>query len=128
MRKLLKKKGFAPDVLVTDKFRSYCAARSQNEIVGLPRAGVAQAQSGREFASTDATARAEDRAFQIARISPTILVCLRRRSQHVERRGAPSGAWFGTAAHPAIGAEVILGLDEILDVSRLSRGQLRQAC
>jgi putative transposase len=28
MRKLLKKQGFAPDVLVTDKLRSYGAARS----------------------------------------------------------------------------------------------------
>ena len=29
MRKLLKKQGFAPDVLVTDKLRSYSAARSE---------------------------------------------------------------------------------------------------
>jgi transposase-like protein len=28
MRKLLKKQGFAPDVLVTDRLRSYGAARS----------------------------------------------------------------------------------------------------
>ncbi len=29
MRKLLKKQGFAPDVMVTDKLRSYCAAKSE---------------------------------------------------------------------------------------------------
>jgi putative transposase len=29
MRKLLKKRGFAPDVLVTDKLRSYAAAKSE---------------------------------------------------------------------------------------------------
>ena len=29
MRKLLKKQGFAPDVLVTDKMRSYAAAKTQ---------------------------------------------------------------------------------------------------
>jgi transposase-like protein len=29
MRKLLKKQGFAPDVLVTDKLRSYRAAKSE---------------------------------------------------------------------------------------------------
>ena len=29
MRKLLKKQGFAPDVLVTDKFRSYGAAKAE---------------------------------------------------------------------------------------------------
>jgi transposase-like protein len=30
MRKLLKKQGFAPDVLVTDKLRSYSAAKSKS--------------------------------------------------------------------------------------------------
>jgi hypothetical protein len=35
MRKLLKKQGFAPDELVTD-----------NRIVGSPRAGLVQEQSG----------------------------------------------------------------------------------
>ena len=29
MRKLLKKQGFAPDVMVTDELRSYCAAKSE---------------------------------------------------------------------------------------------------
>jgi transposase-like protein len=29
MRKLLKKQGYAPDVLVTDKLRSYCCARRE---------------------------------------------------------------------------------------------------
>jgi transposase-like protein len=29
MRKLLKKHGFAPDVLVTDRLRSYTAAKSE---------------------------------------------------------------------------------------------------
>ena len=33
MRKLLKKQGFAPEVLVTDKLRSYGAAKSE---IGLP--------------------------------------------------------------------------------------------
>ena len=39
MRKLIKKQGFAPDV-------PYGAARSENRIVGSPRAGFAQEQSG----------------------------------------------------------------------------------
>ena len=34
MRKLLKKQGFAPDVLVTDELRSYAAAKSEIGIVG----------------------------------------------------------------------------------------------
>ena len=55
MRNLLKKHGFAPDVLVTDKLRSYGAATSEMGFVGSPRAGPAQEQSGGEFASTDTT-------------------------------------------------------------------------
>jgi transposase-like protein len=58
MRKLIKKQGFAPDALVTDKLRSYGAARSEMGLSACRRAGVAQEQSGREFASTDTTARA----------------------------------------------------------------------
>jgi putative transposase len=79
MRKLLKNQGFAPDVLVTDRLRSYGAAKAEIGLSARPRAGLAQEQSGREFASTDSTTRAEDAAFQIARISPTILICSRRR-------------------------------------------------
>src|SRR6202041_2854821 len=59
--------------------------KGRNRLVGSPRAGLAQEQSGREFASTDSTTRAEDAAFQIARISPTILICSRRRPKHIQR-------------------------------------------
>jgi transposase-like protein len=72
MPKLLKKQGFAPEVLVTDKLRSYGAAKS-------------------EFASADTTARAQDAAFQIARISPTLLVCSRRRPKHFTWGGSGQG-------------------------------------
>ena len=34
------KQGFAPDVLVTDKLRSYSAAKSEIGIVGSPQAGL----------------------------------------------------------------------------------------
>ena len=88
MRKLLKKQGFAPDVLVTDKLRSYGAAKSAMDC-RLGTSKGCEEQSGREFASTDSTTRAKDAAFQIARISPTISVCSRRRPQHVQRP-APS--------------------------------------
>ena len=36
MRKLLKKQGFAPEVLVTDKLRSYGAAKSEIGLSGSP--------------------------------------------------------------------------------------------
>ncbi len=85
MRKLLKKRGFAPDVLVTDRVRSYGAAKAEIGLSARHEPGLAQEQSGREFASTDSTPRAEDAAFQIARISPTIPVCSRRHPKHVQR-------------------------------------------
>ena len=66
MRKLLKKQGFAPDVLVTDKLRSYGAAKSEIGLSARHETGLAQEQSGREFAPADTTARAQDAAFQIA--------------------------------------------------------------
>jgi transposase-like protein len=85
MLKLLKKQGFAPDVLVTDRLRSYCAAKAEIGLSARHERGCAQEQSGREFASTDSTTRAQDAAFQNARISATILVCSRRRPKHVQR-------------------------------------------
>jgi transposase-like protein len=45
MRKLLKKQGFAPEVLVTDKLRSY-RGQVGDRIVGSPRPRPAQEQSG----------------------------------------------------------------------------------
>ena len=88
MRKLIKKQGFALDVLVTDKLRSYGAAKGGVGIVGSPRPGLTREQSGwREFASADTTGRAQDAAFQIARISPTLLVHSRRRPKHSHGEG-----------------------------------------
>jgi hypothetical protein len=88
MRKLLEKQAFsrgAGDRQVALLRRG----KVRHEIVGLPRAGVAQEQSSREFTSADATTRMENAAFQIARISPTILVRSRPCPKHV-RRLAPS--------------------------------------
>ena len=51
----------------------------------LAMSRAAEEQSGREFASADATARAQDAALQIARISPTVLVYSRRRPEHFQR-------------------------------------------
>ena len=79
MRKLLKKQGFAPEVLVTDKLRSYGAAKSESVC------RLAHEQWGREFTSTGSPTRAQDAAAQIARISPTLLVRLRCRPQNFQR-------------------------------------------
>src|SRR6202453_3373967 len=40
MRKLLKKQGFAPDVLVTDKLRSYAAAKSELRLTARHERGL----------------------------------------------------------------------------------------
>jgi putative transposase len=46
MRKLLKKQGFAPDVLVTDKLRSYSAGKSEIGLSARHEQGFAHEQSG----------------------------------------------------------------------------------
>jgi hypothetical protein len=74
LHKLLKKQGRAPRVLVTDKLKSYGAAKTEI-MPGVPpggrcltaRAPPAQGpqQSGRELPSTDATTRTPDEAVQV---------------------------------------------------------------
>jgi transposase-like protein len=85
MRTLLNKQGFAPDVLVTDKLRSYGAAKAEIGLSARHERGLRKNNRAGEFASTDTTTRAQDAAFQIARIGPTVLVCSRRRPKHIQR-------------------------------------------
>jgi len=89
MRKLLKRQGFAPEVLVTDRLRSYGAAKAEIGLSARHEQGLRQEQSGGEFASADATARAQDAALQITRISPALPVHSRRCPKHFQRP-APS--------------------------------------
>jgi transposase-like protein len=65
IRKLLKKRGFAPDVLVTDKAALLWPGQGGVKFAGSSRAGLAQEQSGREFVSTNTAAGAQDAALQI---------------------------------------------------------------
>jgi transposase-like protein len=51
MHRLFKKQGFAPEVLVTDRLRSYGAAKSENGLSARHEQGL----SGWEFAPADAT-------------------------------------------------------------------------
>jgi putative transposase len=62
-RELLKKQGRAPRVLITDKLKSYAAAKRQ--IMPRGRAPPAQGpqQQGGEFPPTDPTARADHEAL-----------------------------------------------------------------
>jgi putative transposase len=89
MRKLLKKQGFAPDVLVTDKLRSYGAAKSEMRLCARHEQGLRKNNRAENFASSGATTRAQDAALQIAWISATVPVRSRRRPEHFQHP-APS--------------------------------------
>jgi hypothetical protein len=68
MRKLLKKQGFAPTLLTTDKTRllRICFPAPAPDL--LSSAGTAEEQSGRELPSSGAATRAQNAAFQISSI------------------------------------------------------------
>src|SRR5580704_5200715 len=63
LRKLLRRQGFVPTVIVTDKLRSYGAAL--REIGFSARARTARQQSSGEFSSAASTTRTKDARFQI---------------------------------------------------------------
>jgi transposase-like protein len=69
MRKLLKKRGFAPKLAVTDKLRSYAAAFQALRLTCRHEQGL---QSRRDFARGRATAGAENAAPQIGRLGATV--------------------------------------------------------
>jgi hypothetical protein len=71
--------GFAPKTLFTDKLRSYGAAKAQLGLSARHEQGLRKNDRAREFASAGSATRAEDAAFQIARISATVPICSRRR-------------------------------------------------
>jgi putative transposase len=82
MRKLLKKQSFAPDVLVTDKLRSYGAAKSE---IGL---SARHEQGLRKNNRAENSHERKMQRFKIARISSTLLVYSRLRPKHVQRPAA----------------------------------------
>jgi transposase-like protein len=65
MRKLLKKQGFAPKLLATDKLRSYASAFRR---LGLSCPHEQWLRRGREFASGREVTRAQDAAVQVVPI------------------------------------------------------------
>jgi hypothetical protein len=83
MRKLLKKHGCAPDVLMTDKLRSYTVATSELRLTA--RHEQALRRNSREFPPPGSSTRAEDAAVQIARINATVPVRSCRDPERVQR-------------------------------------------
>ena len=85
MRKLLKKHGFARDVLVTDKLRSYAAANSELRLTARHEQGLRRNNRAENSHPAGSSTRAEDAAVQIARISTTVPVRSCRRPERVQR-------------------------------------------
>ena len=61
MRKLLKKKGFAPDVLVTDKLRSYGEAKSEMGLAARHEQGL---RKNNRAENSDQPTRRRERKMQ----------------------------------------------------------------
>ena len=78
MRKLLRKYAVVPDRLVTDDLRSYRAATLDLGIDQPARPRAMEEQSGREFASADSTAGAQDATLQERGLSPEVSLNPRR--------------------------------------------------
>ena len=84
MRKLLRKYAVVPERMVTDDLRSYGAATLDLGVDHLHDRAMEE-QSGREFASADPTAGAQDATLQDRGLSPEVPLNPRRRLQHFQR-------------------------------------------
>jgi len=71
-RKLLKKQGIVPRAIVTDRLKSYAAAKKQVMKNVEHRYSQGIEQPLREFPSPHTSSRAPDAAIQIPRASPTL--------------------------------------------------------
>jgi transposase-like protein len=82
LRKLLRRQGFVPTVIVTDKLRSYGAAL--REIGWIARARTARQQSSGEFSSAASTTRTKDARFQINQVGSAFCFRPCGRLQHIQ--------------------------------------------
>ena len=88
MRKLLKKQGFAPSTIVTDKLRSYGSAiRKLGLCADMSRAYGRTIEL--KLPSAGTTTRAKDAALQIAKVCPEIPRHPRCRLQSLQRPAPP---------------------------------------
>ena len=86
MRKLLKKQGFAPDVLVTDKLRSYGAAKVEIGLSARHEQGLRR--NNRAENSHQPTRRREVQRFKSPGSAQRFLSVHCRRPKHVQRPNA----------------------------------------
>ena len=89
MRKLLKKQGFTPKLLTTDKLGSYGSAFRHLRLTCPQRAGTAEEQSRGKLPSSGATTRAQDATVQISSIRAALPQYPCRRPQHIQFATTP---------------------------------------
>src|SRR5467141_1022890 len=89
MRKLLRKQGFAPKLIVTDKLRSYGAAFHDLHLTCRHEQGLRMNNRAENSHQIRATTRAQDAALQVSRICPALSQHARRRSQQFQPSAAP---------------------------------------
>ncbi len=84
MKKLLKKQGFAPRSIVTDKLRSYQRAFVDLGLSARHDRGLRANQSSRELSSARSTTRAKATRLQVTRLRSTLPIRSRRHLQHLQ--------------------------------------------
>ena len=84
MRKLLRKQGFVPKLLVTDKLRSYASAFRRLRLTCPHEQGLTMNNSTENSHQAGAAARAQDAAVQVGSLRPAVSQHARRRPQHLQ--------------------------------------------
>ena len=84
MRKLLKKHGFAPKLLITDKLRSYASTFRCLRLICPHEPGVAEEQPSRKLPSGGATTRTQDATVQVGPLRSAFFQHSHRRPQHLQ--------------------------------------------
>ena len=89
MRKLLRRQGFAPKLMTTDKLGSYGAALLHLRLACPREQGHQKEQPRGEFSSTRPSARAQNAALQVSSIRPALPEHPCRRLQHLQSLKTP---------------------------------------
>ena len=88
LRTLLRRQGFVPTVIVTDKLRSYGAALREIGFSGLHEQGLRANNRDENSSSAASTTRTKNARLQIIQISSALCFRPRGRLQHVQRATA----------------------------------------